>query len=100
MYSILQTAKLNGIDPEAYATDIFSQIAAVTRSTASPNGCFGPFSFRCATLLPDLGQNRTLTHRRKADAISSGRRGCASAARGRKPNQLDPNRAVAEDLAT
>jgi transposase len=28
MYSILQTAKLNGINPEAYLTDIFSRIAA------------------------------------------------------------------------
>jgi hypothetical protein len=28
MYSILQTAKLNGIKPEAYLTDIFSNIAA------------------------------------------------------------------------
>src|SRR5690349_7705618 len=28
MYSILQTAKLNGVNPEAYLTDIFSRIAA------------------------------------------------------------------------
>jgi transposase len=28
MYSILQTAKLNGINPEAYLTEIFSRIAA------------------------------------------------------------------------
>ena len=28
MYSILQTAKLNGVNPEAYLTDTLSQIAA------------------------------------------------------------------------
>jgi hypothetical protein len=28
MYSILQTAKLNGVNPEAYFTDTLSQIAA------------------------------------------------------------------------
>jgi transposase len=28
MYSILQTAKLNGVNPEAYLTDALSQIAA------------------------------------------------------------------------
>lgn len=28
MYSILQTAKLNGVNPEAYLTDTLSKIAA------------------------------------------------------------------------
>jgi transposase len=28
MYSILQTAKLNGVNPEAYLTDALSKIAA------------------------------------------------------------------------
>ena len=28
MYSILQTAKLNGVNPEAYLTDTLSRIAA------------------------------------------------------------------------
>jgi hypothetical protein len=28
MYSILQTAKLNGVNPQAYLTDTLSQIAA------------------------------------------------------------------------
>jgi transposase len=28
MYSILQTAKLNGVNPEAYLTDILAKIAA------------------------------------------------------------------------
>jgi glyoxylase-like metal-dependent hydrolase (beta-lactamase superfamily II) len=37
MYSILQTAKLNGINPQAYLTDTLSRIAAGLRSTASQN---------------------------------------------------------------
>ena len=61
MYSILQTAKLNGINPEDYLTEIFSRVAAghpINRITElMPWG----FSLRRATLLPDHGQNRTLT---------------------------------------
>jgi len=63
MYSILQTAKLNGINPEAYLTDIFSRIAAghpISRiSELMPLG----LSVSAARPLPDHGQNRTLTAR-------------------------------------
>jgi hypothetical protein len=37
MYSILQTAKLNGVNPETYLTDILAKIAAGHPIAASPN---------------------------------------------------------------
>jgi transposase len=37
MYSILQTAKLNGVNPEAYLTDTLPGSPPGIRSTASPN---------------------------------------------------------------
>ena len=37
MYSILQTAKLNGVNPQVYLTDTLAKIAAGHPSTASPN---------------------------------------------------------------
>ena len=37
MYSILHTAKLNGVNPEAYLTDTLSRIAAGHPISRSPN---------------------------------------------------------------
>ena len=47
IYSPIGTAKLNGIDPEAYLRYVLERIAD-TRSTASMN-CFPGLSANCAT---------------------------------------------------
>jgi hypothetical protein len=41
MYSLIETAKLNDVDPETYLRDVLERIADLPRSIASLNSCRG-----------------------------------------------------------
>ncbi|MDP9902354.1 hypothetical protein J2W36_004631 [Variovorax ginsengisoli] len=48
IYSLVETAKLNGLDPEVYLRDVLGRIADHPRSTASPSRCRGTSVVRMA----------------------------------------------------
>lgn len=39
IYSLIETFKLSGVNPEAYLADILTRISLITKSTASHNIC-------------------------------------------------------------
>jgi IS66 C-terminal element len=71
MYSILQTTKLNGVNPEAYLTDALSKTAAghpINRISE-----LMPWVYRSpnAEPAPDHGQHRALTFRRRPPTLKT-----------------------------
>jgi hypothetical protein len=67
MYSILQTAKLNGVNPQAYLTNTLARIAdghPINRISELMPWAYQPPLAQIAASSPDHGQNRTLTDNR------------------------------------
>ena len=61
MYSILQTAKLNGVNPGPYLTDILAKIAAGHPISRISEQCLGFTGRRPTRPPPDHARYRTLT---------------------------------------